>query len=170
MVNIMSNEGYSKVRRRAYLGITQSGEVWNQHEGSCFPPRESLKSLFPVIKLTYSFDAGEERPLNSAPSVGGKPISHEDAVRMGSKIARTIKQGLERLKPCLKVITEANATTKEELDEDALVDKLLPLIDEASAIVNEVLGRTKGMDLTGEYTNRAQRNYADHKATPEEQK
>ncbi|KAI5805303.1 hypothetical protein DFH27DRAFT_550429 [Peziza echinospora] len=93
---------------------------------------------------------------------------------LAGKIAEAIGHALDRLKPLLKMITEsvekANKTPKEDLDEDALVDKLKPVIEEAQAILNETLGVIKGLDPNGEIAKNAQKNTNNHQATAAEQK
>jgi flagellar hook-basal body complex protein FliE len=93
---------------------------------------------------------------------------------LAEKIGDAINHALDRLKPLLKLITEtvdkANKTPKEDLDEDALVDKLKPVIEEAQGVLNETLGLVKGLDPTGAIAKNAQKNTSNHQATAAEQK
>lgn len=70
----------------------------------------------------------------------------------------------------MKDVDKANNTPSEDLDEDALVDKLKPVIEQATAVLNDSLGKIKGMDPEGLEAHKATRNYEDHNASPEEQR
>lgn len=103
-----------------------------------------------------------------------EPIDLEKEKELCINMAKIIEESLDRIKPFLHMITEecdkAEKTPKEELDEEALVNKLRPLIEEATKILHETHGAIKGMDPEGKTSNRAQRNYDDHNATDEEQR
>ncbi|RPB22806.1 hypothetical protein L211DRAFT_839188 [Terfezia boudieri ATCC MYA-4762] len=94
--------------------------------------------------------------------------------KLATEMAKAVEQALERIAPLLRLITEevdkANKTDPDELDEEALVNKLRPVVEEASGILNETLGKIKGMDPEGKIANNAQRKYDDHNATSEEQR
>ncbi|KAF8591581.1 hypothetical protein K439DRAFT_908667 [Ramaria rubella] len=57
---------------------------------------------------------------------------------------------------------------KEDVDEDSFVEKMKPLIEQASQILNETLGGLKGADPDGKAQRRAQTKKANHEASPEE--
>ncbi|KAF8420474.1 hypothetical protein EV426DRAFT_612452 [Tirmania nivea] len=94
--------------------------------------------------------------------------------KLATDMAKVIEQSLEKIAPLLRLITEevdkANNTDPEELDEEALVNKLKPTIEEASRILHETLGQIKALDPEGKIANNAQRKYDDHNATAEEQR
>lgn len=58
---------------------------------------------------------------------------------------------------------------KEELDEEALVKDVRPLIESAYNILQETLGGIKALDPGGKVSQQSSRRAADHQATPEEQ-
>lgn len=58
---------------------------------------------------------------------------------------------------------------KDELDEDALVKDVKPLIESAYNVLQETLGGIKALDPGGKVSQQSSRKAADHQATPEEQ-
>lgn len=59
---------------------------------------------------------------------------------------------------------------EEDRDEKELTEKVRPLIEQVEKVLNETNGAIKGIDHDNKLTNTAKRNYADHTATPEEQR
>lgn len=57
---------------------------------------------------------------------------------------------------------------KDELDEEALVKNVRPLIEQAHGILQEALGGIKALDPGGKVSQQSSRRAADHQATPEE--
>lgn len=101
-------------------------------------------------------------------------LSDEEYAKLATRLADIVDRGLEKVQPILDMITEhinkANDTPKDDLDEEKLVENVKPLIEQASGILNDVLGQIKGVDPSGEVQNKAKRNSQDHKATGEEQR
>lgn len=64
---------------------------------------------------------------------------------------------------------KANNTKKEDLDEEKLVEKLKPLIEQATGILQETHGAIKALDPDGKIARSAQHKTADSEATHEEQ-
>jgi hypothetical protein len=62
------------------------------------------------------------------------------------------------------------AKKEEDRDEAELVKQVRPLIEQAEKILNETNGTIKGADPDNRLSSKAQRNFQDHKATPEEQR
>lgn len=62
------------------------------------------------------------------------------------------------------------AQKEEDRDEAELVKQVKPLLQQGEKILNEANGAIRGADPDGRLTNRAQRNQADHQATPQEQR
>ncbi|EIM87817.1 uncharacterized protein STEHIDRAFT_29724, partial [Stereum hirsutum FP-91666 SS1] len=58
---------------------------------------------------------------------------------------------------------------KDELDEEALVKNVRPLIEQAHGILQEGLGGIKALDPGGKVSQQSSRRAADHQATSEEQ-
>jgi hypothetical protein len=63
-----------------------------------------------------------------------------------------------------------DARKEDERDENELVEQVKPLLEQAEKILNETNGAVKGADPDNKLANKAKRNMADHKATPEEQR
>jgi hypothetical protein len=62
------------------------------------------------------------------------------------------------------------AQKEEDRDENELVKQVKPLLEQAEKILNETQGMVKGADPDGRLANKAKRNMADHRASPEEQR
>ncbi|EIM87832.1 uncharacterized protein STEHIDRAFT_30535, partial [Stereum hirsutum FP-91666 SS1] len=58
---------------------------------------------------------------------------------------------------------------KDELDEEALVKNVKPLIEQAYGILQEALGGIKALDPGGKVSQQSMRRASDHRALPEEQ-
>lgn len=58
---------------------------------------------------------------------------------------------------------------KDELDEEALVKQVRPLLEQAQGMLQEALGGIKALDPGGKIAEMSKRRAADHQATPEEQ-
>jgi len=117
----------------------------------------------------------QEAPHNTEEHVTElSPEELEAEKKLCVEMAKIIEHALDRIHPFLKIISEecdkASKTPKDEVDEEALVNKLRPLIEEATKILHETHGAIKGMDPEGKAANKAQRNYDDHNATEEEQR
>jgi hypothetical protein len=63
-----------------------------------------------------------------------------------------------------------DAQKEEDRDENKLKEQVKPLLEQATKILNETYGAVRGADPDQSLTNRAQRNMADHVATPAEQR
>jgi len=57
---------------------------------------------------------------------------------------------------------------KEKINEEAFIDKMKPLIEQASHVLNETLGGLKGADPNGKIQRRAQHKKDNDEASPEE--
>ncbi|KIJ56860.1 hypothetical protein M422DRAFT_238454 [Sphaerobolus stellatus SS14] len=106
---------------------------------------------------------------------GVEPIKEgEDDAKIAKRLAAIVDRGLERIEPLLKMMNESiddvnkKREKKENIDEKAFVDRMKPLIQEASQILNETLGGLKGADPDGKIQSRAQHKKANHEASPEE--
>lgn len=92
--------------------------------------------------------------------------------QLATKMADCIQKSLDRLEPILKMITdavdEAERQPKEELDEQKLVDKVKPLLEEGGKLLQEANGSIRALDPDGRIANNAKQHAANHEATPEE--
>jgi len=119
------------------------------------------------------FESREGSPDSSVADPNTKGLSKADA-ELADRLAHMINETIERLAPMLKMIRKhvdkANQTPPDELDEQALIDAVKPLLEQCSQALHETLGAIKGADPDGRLSNQAKRNMQDHKATPEEQR
>lgn len=65
-------------------------------------------------------------------------------------------------------IEKANSTPKDELDEEALVKEVKPLIEEAGTILQECKGALRALDPDGHIAANAKARSASQEATPQE--
>ncbi|KAK1975643.1 LEA domain-containing protein [Colletotrichum cereale] len=92
------------------------------------------------------------------------------------KLARSlgglIEQGLDRLRPLCKMITQkieaAERKPKEERDEEQLVKDVKPLIEEGGKILTELNGSVRALDPDGRIQQNAKSKSQTREASPEE--
>lgn len=88
------------------------------------------------------------------------------------KMSSVVGDCLERIKPVLKNIDEhlerAERTPKEERDEEKLVSKVQPLIEEGGRIMSECNGAIRGLDPDGRLQAQVKAKAMSREATPEE--
>jgi len=106
---------------------------------------------------------------------GVQPLKEgENDAEIAKSLSAIVDRGLERIQPLLKMMNEnidslnKKREKKEKIDEQGFIDKMKPLIEEASQILNETLGGLKGADPDGKIQRRAQHKKDNHEATPEE--
>ncbi|RDW65830.1 uncharacterized protein DSM5745_09569 [Aspergillus mulundensis] len=91
---------------------------------------------------------------------------------LAKKMSAIVSGTLDRVEPICKMITEhvdrANATPKEELDEEELVKNVKPLLEEANSILQECNGAIRALDPDGRIAAQAKARAASHEASPEE--
>lgn len=91
---------------------------------------------------------------------------------LAERMCAILQQTLERIEPVCKQITEhievADRTPRDELDEEDLVQKVKPLIEEGSRILQECNGAIRGLDPDGSIAATAKAKAAQREATPEE--
>lgn len=92
--------------------------------------------------------------------------------KLAKQMAGCIQQSIDKIKPILRMITDAidtaEAQPKEELDEQKLVDTVKPLIEEGGGILQEANGVIRGLDPDGRIASQAKAKSAGRDATPEE--
>jgi len=96
----------------------------------------------------------------------------EEENEIAKKMIRICDDTLERIRPVCKQINdlmeEADRTPKDELDEEKLVDKVKPLIEEGGRILQECNGALRGLDPDGHIAAQAKGRSGAGEATPEE--
>ncbi|MCJ1402610.1 hypothetical protein MMC11_005830 [Xylographa trunciseda] len=96
----------------------------------------------------------------------------EQDAEVAKKMINILQQTIDQMQPICKQITEhfevADRTPKDELDEEELVQKVKPLLEEGGRILQECNGAIRGLDPDGSIAARAKANAASGEATPEE--
>jgi len=105
----------------------------------------------------------------------GEEMSDEEFKKIEVRLCNIIETGLKTVQPLLKMITEncdraEEQLKKDELNEDAFVDKMKPLIQEATSIMQSTLDQIEALDPEKKLQNRAKRAQEDQEATPEQKK
>ncbi|KAI9376044.1 hypothetical protein BJX61DRAFT_531134 [Aspergillus egyptiacus] len=102
---------------------------------------------------------------------GLSPEEQEDR-ELAKKMISILTQTLDCVQPICKMITDAvdtaERTPKEELDEEELVKKVKPLLEEASNHLQECNGAIRAIDPDGHIAANAKARAASHEASPEE--
>ncbi|CAK4031346.1 LEA domain containing [Lecanosticta acicola] len=96
----------------------------------------------------------------------------EEEREVAEKMGAIASQTLERMQPICKQIKDymdkADATPKDELDEEELVNNVKPLIEEGGRILQECNGSLRGLDPDGRIAAQAKGRAGTGEATPEE--
>ena len=113
----------------------------------------------------------EDIPQESAEDKTKREKDDQDR-ELAGKLAGSIEQSLDKIKPILKMITDkvdkAERTPKEELDEEQLVKEVKPLIEQGGNLLNETNGVIRGMDPDGRIQRNAKHKSSTKDASPEE--
>jgi len=113
----------------------------------------------------------EEKPEETAEEKEKRELAEQDK-KLAKQMATTLTQCLDKIRPICKMISQkidkADRTPKEELDEEALVKEVRPLIEEGSKILQESNGIIRGLDPDGHIQANAKHKSASREATPEE--
>ncbi|CAH0047741.1 unnamed protein product [Clonostachys solani] len=92
--------------------------------------------------------------------------------KLAGQLGGCIEQVLDKVRPMCKLITDkidsAERTPKEELDEEALVREVKPLIEEGGKILSEANGIIRGLDPDGRIQRQAKQRSGTKEASPEE--
>jgi hypothetical protein len=108
---------------------------------------------------------------------GGKK-EHErtpEERELAHRLAQIIESGLDRIKPILKMIDDCVAQAEKkkdqgELDEQAFVDQMKPLLEQGGKVLDSTLNEVKALDPDKKMQRKAKHAYEDSEATPDEQK
>ncbi|KAI2877984.1 hypothetical protein CBS76997_8665 [Aspergillus niger] len=107
-----------------------------------------------------------------SPEEREKLAQQEEENELAKKMCSIIQQALDSLEPICRMITQhiekANSTPKDELDEEALVKEVKPLIEEAGTILQECKGALRALDPDGHIAANAKARSASQEATPQE--
>jgi hypothetical protein len=127
----------------------------------------------------------EGKPTDTPATEEQKPeeeISDEEKQRLADeeerdkvikRMANIVDKGLDKVKPLLEMIDQTidEAEKKKEnneLDEDAFVDKMKPLIENAHGTMQSTLDQIKALDPDNKFERLAKRHVEDAQASPDE--
>ncbi|PKY00336.1 hypothetical protein P168DRAFT_244432, partial [Aspergillus campestris IBT 28561] len=96
----------------------------------------------------------------------------EEDQQLAKKMSAIVSQAMDRMRPICKMISEhvdkADRTPREELDEEALVQQVKPLLEEGGNILQECNGAIRALDPDGRIAATAKARAASHEASPAE--
>jgi len=96
----------------------------------------------------------------------------EQDKKLAQQMIAALERCLDKVKPICDMIAQkieaADRTPKDDLDEEALVKEVKPLIEEGGKILTEANGVVRGLDPDGRIQSSAKHHAATHEATPEE--
>jgi hypothetical protein len=97
----------------------------------------------------------------------------EERAKVMKRMAQIVDKGLDKVKPLLEMIDQAidEAEKKKEnheLDEDAFVSKMKPLIENAHAVMQSTLDQIKALDPDNKFEKLARRHVEDAQASADE--
>ncbi|OHW96117.1 lea domain-containing protein [Colletotrichum incanum] len=113
----------------------------------------------------------EEAPAETEEEKKAREEAEADR-KLARNLGALIEQGLDRLRPICKMITQkieaAERKPKEERDEEQLVKDVKPLIEEGGKILTELNGSVRALDPDGRIQQNAKAKSQTREATPEE--
>ncbi|KNC97970.1 uncharacterized protein SPPG_06959 [Spizellomyces punctatus DAOM BR117] len=112
----------------------------------------------------------EEQP--ETPEEAERRRQLEEDKKMAARMANCIERSLDQIRPIMKMIMThieaAENVSKEDLDEEKLVQTVKPLIEEGSRILQETHGEIRALDPDGHIQANAKHKPEGRDATPEE--
>lgn len=128
-------------------------------------------TLLDEIPVEPEPEVVEEEPKESQEEIDARKQVEQDT-KLASRMAFAIQESIDKISPILRNITdEIDAVERQkeaDRDEQKLVDKVKPLIEEGGRILTETNGLIRGMDPDGRITANAKQKAATREATPEE--
>ncbi|KAF3349334.1 hypothetical protein VD0002_g1448 [Verticillium dahliae] len=112
-----------------------------------------------------------EEPKESEEEKKAREEAEQDE-KLAKNLASQVEQSLDKIRPICKMITDkiekAERTPKDELDEEALVKEVKPLIEEGGNILSELNGTIRAMDPDGRIQRNAKHKSSTSEASPAE--
>ncbi|KAM0323854.1 hypothetical protein ACHAQA_008432 [Verticillium albo-atrum] len=112
-----------------------------------------------------------EEPKESEEEKKAREEAEQDE-KLAKNLASQVEQSLDKIRPICKLISDkidkAERTPKDELDEDALVKEVKPLIEEGGNILSELNGTIRAMDPDGRIQRNAKHKSSTSEASPAE--
>ncbi|OAA56283.1 hypothetical protein SPI_07894 [Niveomyces insectorum RCEF 264] len=117
-------------------------------------------------------DVQSANPPSNTTTSGKSEHDAEQDKKLAQQMTTALEKCLDKVKPICDLITQkldaAEKTPKDDLDEEALVKEVKPLLEEAGKILSEANGVLRGLDPDGRIQSNAKNHAATHEATPEE--
>lgn len=122
---------------------------------------------------TKEGEAAEEPPKELTDEEKQQLADEEERAKVMKRMAQIVDKGLDKVKPLLDMIDQTidEAEKKKEnneLDEDAFVSKMKPLIENAHAVMQSTLDQIKALDPDNKFERLAKRHVEDAQASADE--
>jgi len=169
----------SKESRPDPLGGSEHGEQLNVVDPEALPekPRSEWggKSNFDGAAPTEGSkdETGTSKEEEISDEEKQRLADEEERAKVMKRMAQIVDKGLDKVKPLLEMIdhTIDEAEKKKEnheLDEDAFVSKMKPLIENAHAVMQSTLDQIKALDPDNKFERLAKRHVEDAQASADE--
>jgi len=114
-----------------------------------------------------------EAPVELTDEQKQQQADEEERKKVMRRMAQIVDKGLDKVKPLLDMIDQTidEAEKKKEnseLDEDAFVSKMKPLIENAHGVMTSTLDQIKALDPDNKFERLAKRHVEDAQATADE--
>jgi len=100
-------------------------------------------------------------------------LDDEERDKVMKRMAQIVDKGLDKVKPLLEMIDQTideaeKKKANNELDEDAFVSKMKPLLENAHGVMQSTLDQIKALDPENKFEKLAKRHVEDAQASSEE--
>ncbi|EGX47338.1 hypothetical protein AOL_s00088g53 [Orbilia oligospora ATCC 24927] len=141
---------------------------------SDFGGKENVENRDPEPQKGSKEETAEELPKELTDEEKQQLADEEERVKAMRRMAQIVDKGLDKVKPLLDMIDQTiDEAEKEkengELDEDAFVSKMKPLIENAHAVMQSTLDQIKALDPDHKFERLAKRHVEDAEGSADEQ-
>ncbi|TGJ72456.1 hypothetical protein EYR41_004350 [Orbilia oligospora] len=138
---------------------------------SDFGGKENIEN--PEVKKDGKEETEEEAPKELTEEEKQQAADEEERAKVMKRMAQIVDKGLDKVKPLLDMIDQTidEAEKKKEnneLDEDAFVSKMKPLIENAHSVMQSTLDQIKALDPDNKFERLAKRHVEDAQASADE--
>ncbi|KAK6500146.1 hypothetical protein TWF481_010500 [Arthrobotrys musiformis] len=138
---------------------------------SDFGGKENIEN--PEINKESKDKTEEEAPKELTDEEKQQAADEEERAKVMKRMAQIVDKGLDKVKPLLDMIDQTidEAEKKKEnneLDEDAFVSKMKPLIENAHSVMQSTLDQIKALDPDNKFERLAKRHVEDAQASADE--
>ncbi|KAK6544858.1 hypothetical protein TWF694_001539 [Orbilia ellipsospora] len=115
----------------------------------------------------------DEQPKELTDEEKQQAADEEERAKVMKRMANIVDKGLDKVKPLLEMIDQTieEAEKKKEnseLDEDAFVSKMKPLLENAHSVMQSTLDQIKALDPDNKFERLAKRHVEDAQASADE--